>query len=190
MLSIIGINGAILVIKQTTGIIMLYYLQNMCRLIVQETAIYLNKPISRNKDGNVVLKMFRKQSSIDFNYFSGQSVIEVNTEKNLPLGLGFSNGGLIIECPWRLLVANQVLIGFSDCTQAPDKFTHKNLESILMGKKVMNIYHFEEISDLVLEFEDNTFLELFHDSSFFEGWQLRGDNGFYLFTLPGGSYSD
>lgn len=99
MLSIIGINGAILVIKQTTGIIMLYYLQNMCRLIVQETAIYLNKPISRNKDGNVVLKMFRKQSSIDFNYFSGQSVIEVNTEKNLPLGLGFSNGGLIIECP-------------------------------------------------------------------------------------------
>lgn len=133
--------------------------------------------------------MYRKQSDINFNYFFGQSIIEVNTEKNLPLGMTFDNGWLIIECPWRLQVDHQICIGYSDCLQAKDKYTHLNVESILIGKKIMNIYHFEEVSDLVVEFENHIFLELFHDSNYFEGWQLRGGNGFYLFTLPGGSYS-
>ncbi|MFF3102583.1 hypothetical protein [Viridibacillus arvi] len=59
-----------------------------------------------------------------------------------------------------------------------------------MVTRIMNILHFEVISDLVVEFEGNFDLELFHDSNYFEGWQLRGDNGFYFFTLPRGTYSD
>ncbi|MCM3412839.1 hypothetical protein [Metabacillus litoralis] len=73
----------------------------------------------------------------------------MNTEKNLPLGVAFENAGLIIECPWRLQVSNEIVIGYSDCIQAPDKYTHKNVKTILMGKKIMNILHFEEVSDLV-----------------------------------------
>ncbi|WP_255301637.1 hypothetical protein [Bacillus sp. AFS040349] len=93
--------------------------------------------------------MYRKQSDIDFRYFFGQKVTDVNTEKNLPLGVAFENAGLIIECPWRLQVSNEIVIGYSDCIQAPDKYTHKNVKTILMGKKIMNILHFEEVSDLV-----------------------------------------
>lgn len=104
--------------------------------------------------------------------------------------MAFESAGLIIECPWRLQVSNEIVIGCSDCVQTPERFSHKNVEKILMGKRIMNILHFEVISDLVVEFEGNVYLELFHDSSYFEGWQLRGDNGFYLFTLPGGTYSD
>ncbi|WP_245975445.1 hypothetical protein [Oceanobacillus chungangensis] len=134
--------------------------------------------------------MYKKISNIDFTYFIGQKVTEVNTEKNLPLGVAFETAGLIIECPWRLQASNEVLIGYSDCIQKPDGYSHKNVEKILLGRRIINIIHFEGISDLVVEFEGSIYLELFHDSNYFEGWQLRGDNGFYLFTLPGGTYSD
>ncbi len=134
--------------------------------------------------------MYRKLSNINFKYFIGQTVIEVNTEKNVPLGMAFEKAGLIIECPWRLKVGNEITIGYSDCIYASDRYTHKDVKKLLMGKRITNIFHFEEISDLIVEFEGNIYLELFHDSSFFERWQLRGDNGFYLFSLPGGSYSD
>jgi hypothetical protein len=134
--------------------------------------------------------MFRKLSNIDFKFFIGQKVTGVNTDKNLPLGMIFETGSLIVECPWRLLVKNEIAIGYSDCIQAPERYSHKNVKKILMGKRIVNILHFEKISDLVVEFEGGIFLELFHDSNYFEGWQLSGDNGFYLLSLPGGSYSD
>ncbi|MGM9922829.1 MAG: hypothetical protein ACI35R_01095, partial [Bacillus sp. (in: firmicutes)] len=122
--------------------------------------------------------------------FIGQKVTEVNTEKNLPFGIAFETAGLIVECPWRLQVSNEVAIGYSDCIESPDKYSHKNVEKILLGKRIANILHFEKVSDLVVEFEGNIYLKLFHDSNYFEGWQLRGDDGFYLFALPGGHYSD
>lgn len=134
--------------------------------------------------------MYKKLSKIDFHYFIGQKVTEVNTEKNQPLGMSFERGDLTIECPWRLRVSAEVAIGYSDCLQAPGEYSHKNVEKFLIGKSITNILHYEEISDLVVEFEGSIYLELFHDSNYFEGWQLRGDNGFYVFTLPGGSYSD
>lgn len=134
--------------------------------------------------------MYRKLSNIDFKYFIGQKVTEVNTEENLPLGITFETAGLIIECPWRIQVADEIAIGYSDCIQSPERYSHKDVEKVLMGKRIMNILHFEEISDLIVAFEGSIYLELFHDSNYFEGWQLQGDNGFYLFSLPGGSYSD
>lgn len=134
--------------------------------------------------------MYKKLSTIDFNYFIGQKITEVNTEKNVPFGMEFESGGLIIECPWRILVTNKVMIGYSDCFQSPDKYSYKEVEKILTGKRIANIFHFEQISDLVLEFEGNIYLELFHDSNYFEGWQLRGDNEFYLVSLPAGSYTE
>ena len=134
--------------------------------------------------------MYKKLSNIDFKYFIGQKVTEVTTEKDEPLGMTFDRAGLIIECPWRLQVSKEIVIGYSDCIHSPDRFSHKNVKKILTEKKIVNILHFENISDLVVEFEGNIYLELFHDSTYFEGWQLSGENGFYLFTLPGGTYSN
>ena len=134
--------------------------------------------------------MYRKLSNIDFSYFIGQKVEEVNTEKNIVFGMTFESGYLTIECPWRIRCANEVAIGYSDVLHSGGKFSHKNAEQILMGKRIVNIFHFEQISDLVVEFENGIYLELFHDSSYYEGWQLGTEKGLYLFTLPGGSYSD
>ncbi|MEK9198443.1 hypothetical protein ACH0B5_11865 [Ureibacillus sp. 179-F W5.1 NHS] len=134
--------------------------------------------------------MYKKLSTIDFHYFIGQKITEVNTEKNVPFGMEFESGSLIIECPWRILTSNEVVIGYSDCLQSPDQYSYKEVEKILTGKRIVNIFHFEHISDLVLEAEGNIYVELFHDSNYFEGWQLRGDNEFYLVSLPGGSYAE
>jgi hypothetical protein len=65
--------------------------------------------------------MSRKLSNIYFNSFIGQKVTEVNTEKNLPLEIIFESGSLIVECPWRLQVKNEIAIGYSDCIHSPER---------------------------------------------------------------------
>lgn len=127
-----------------------------------------------------------EKSNINFNYFVGQKIIEINTEENLPFGMCFDNGGLIVECPWRLRKLKTIIIGSSDCIGSPDKYSHKKVETLLLDKRIESITFFEDFSMLVIAFEGNYFLDLFHDSNYFEGWQLHGDNGFDLISLPGG----
>jgi hypothetical protein len=124
-------------------------------------------------------------SKIDFGYFIGQLVTDVNTEENLPLGIIFEKGTLIVECPWRIRKSKEIIIGETDCISAPKKFSHNNVKKLLVSKKILNISFYEELI-LIIEFEDNLTIELFHSSSYFEGWNLQGDNGFDLITLPGG----
>lgn len=122
-------------------------------------------------------------SNIDFSYFTRQVVTEVNTEDNLPLGISFNNGGLIVESPWRLRKEKEIMIGTSDCFNAPDKYSNKAIKQILMGKKILGIDFYEDFSLLVINFEDNLSFDIFHDSNYFEGWQLSGDNGFDLISF-------
>ena len=131
--------------------------------------------------------MCRKLSSIDFSLFIGQTVVEVNTDKNIAFGMTFESSYLTIECPWRIRASNEVLLGYSDIIHSKGKFTHKHAEKILLGKRIINMVHFEEVADLIVEFEDNIYVELYHDSTYFEGWQLGADNGFLLVSLPGGA---
>jgi hypothetical protein len=126
------------------------------------------------------------KSNIDFSFFISQLVTEVNTEDNLPLGISFCKGGLIIECPWRLRIEKEIIIGTSDCINAPDRYSKKTINQILIDKKIVGINFYEDFSLLVIDFESNFSLDIFHDSNYFEGWQLSGDNGFDLISYPGG----
>ncbi|WP_442789410.1 DUF6188 family protein [Paenibacillus sp. FSL H8-457] len=49
--------------------------------------------------------------------------------------------------------------------------------------------HYEEISDLTVVFDTEVILDLFHDSSWYEGWQLQGPGQFLVVSTPGGGYS-
>ncbi|MGQ7278444.1 hypothetical protein ACT91Q_10750 [Brevibacillus thermoruber] len=60
---------------------------------------------------------------------------------------------------------------------------------MLVGKRIARIFHDAETSDLSIHFDVGLTLDLFHDSSFFEGWQLQGNNDFLLVSTPGGKYS-
>jgi hypothetical protein len=124
-------------------------------------------------------------SSLDFSYFIGQIVTEVNTEENLPLGIIFEKGWLMVECPWRIRKGKEIILGETDCISEPQKFSHENVKKLLVSKKILNIAFVEHLI-FVIEFEDNLTFELFHASSYFEGWSLRGDDGLDAFTLPGG----
>ncbi|NOV04834.1 hypothetical protein [Paenibacillus planticolens] len=133
--------------------------------------------------------MFRQQSNINFSYFVGQKVTDVPIEPDLSFRIIFESGWLMIECPWRIRQL-EVAVGRSDCVSAPNKYSYSTVRQFLEGKKITNVYHFEFISDLIVEFDKDIYLELFHDSSYFEGWQLQGYNDFLLVSLPGGNYSN
>ena len=124
-------------------------------------------------------------SKLDFGYFIGQVVTSIHTEENQPLGIILEKGWLMVECPWRIRKGKDIILGETDCVSEPEKFSHKNLKKLLISKKILNISFFEQLI-LIIEFEDNLTFELFHASSYFEGWSFQGDNGFDVFTLPGG----
>ncbi len=128
------------------------------------------------------MEIFRK---IDFSYFIGQVVTDVKTEENQPLGIIFERGSLIVECPWRIKKGNEIILGETDCISEPKKFSYKNVKKLLVSKKILGISFFEQLL-FIIEFEDNLTFELFHASSYFEGWTIQGDDGFDVFTLPGG----
>ncbi|QCJ45349.1 hypothetical protein FAY30_23380 [Bacillus sp. S3] len=94
----------------------------------------------------------------------------------------------MIECPWRLRKKKEILIGETDCISEPKKFSHKTVKNLLLSRKILNISLIEELI-FTIEFEDNLKFELFHASNYFEGWNLQGNNGFNLFSLPGGEVS-
>ncbi|MFJ5763667.1 hypothetical protein ACIQAA_32180 [Neobacillus sp. NPDC093182] len=124
-------------------------------------------------------------SKIDFGYFIGQVVTDVNTEENQPLGIIFEKGWLMVECPWRIRKGKEIILGETDCISEPKKFSHKNVKKLLVSKRILNISFYEQLI-FIIEFEGNLTFELFHASSYFEGWTLQGDDGFDVFTLPGG----
>lgn len=68
----------------------------------------------------------------------------------------------------------------------PGCFPSVHLKSILIGKKIMDTFHGEGISDLSFEFEGNIHVDVFPASGLYEGWQLSGDDGILLVALPGG----
>lgn len=134
--------------------------------------------------------MYKKLSDIDFSHFIGQRVTEVKSEAGLLLGVFFEKGVLIIECPWRLRDMQQIIKGYSDCKQWSRLLLRESLEKQIKGKRIVSIQHYENTSDFVLELEEDLFLELFHDSNMFEGWQLQGEQGLHVVSLPGGSYEE
>lgn len=130
--------------------------------------------------------MIRIKSNIDFSNFVNTKIKMILIDNNRPLTVCFSNGRLIVECSWRISSKEGILYGSSDVVE----LGLKKLKKLLEKKTVANIYHYMHVSDLFIEFSDQTYLELFHNSSYYEGWELLGENGFHLVSLPGGSHSE
>ncbi|WP_221886024.1 DUF6188 family protein [Paenibacillus zeisoli] len=95
-----------------------------------------------------------------------------------------------MECPWRLRTNNRIVVGQPE-TEIVDKRQQAflELERALIGNIIKDIIHFEDISDLIVVFDRDVFLDLFHDSSWYEGWQLQGPGQFFVVSTPGGGYS-
>jgi len=130
--------------------------------------------------------MNRKKSSVDFSFFVNQKVKMILVDDDRSLTVCFPNGRLVVECSWRISSDKGILYGSSDVVV----LGLKKLKKLLEKKVVVNIHHYQHVSDLIIEFNDQTYLELFHNSSYYEGWELIGEGGFHVVSLPGGSYAE
>ncbi|WP_198158880.1 hypothetical protein [Robertmurraya korlensis] len=75
-------------------------------------------------------------SKIDFSYFAGQVVTDVNTEENQTLVITFEKGYLMVECPWRIRKGKEIILGETDCIiSAPKKFSRKNIKKLSSPKR-------------------------------------------------------
>ncbi|WP_442603114.1 DUF6188 family protein [Paenibacillus sp. KN14-4R] len=131
--------------------------------------------------------MNRPKSDINFSSFKGQRINEIN--RMYPI-LIFDIGHLTIECPWRLRNENRILVGEPETKiENRKKQAYLDFEKHILNNSIVEIIHYEDISDLVIIFENDVILELFHDSSWYEGWQLQGSGNFLVVSTPGGQYS-
>ncbi|AEN88941.1 MULTISPECIES: DUF6188 family protein [Priestia] len=131
--------------------------------------------------------MNNSSTVINFSYFQEQTVTKVNTDNTLPFSLVFSKGGLVAECPWRLKNKRSILLGQADWKSAHSAEQRQQVEALLLGQHIISIQWYEDIGILRITFSNGYALDMFHDSSFFEGWDLYGQDGFSFISLPGGA---
>jgi hypothetical protein len=97
---------------------------------------------------------------------------------------------LLAECPWRIIANGRIALGSVDDGQqfglpAPldARFIAREL---LHGAPVTAVEVTSASSDLVLRFEGERRLELFNNSSGYEGWTLTGPDGRHFIAQGGG----
>jgi hypothetical protein len=118
-----------------------------------------------------------KLSEIEFSPFLGQKVTEVILVGKELINLKFENGNVNVECSWRLRNQNGLIIGYSEKSGIDLlSILKKNLLEI----SITNIYHFEPTEDMIIEFDNKLFLDLFVDSASFEQYQLYQGEKLFL----------
>lgn len=116
--------------------------------------------------------------------FIGRTVVEINDM--IPI-LIFEKGLLTVECSWRVRDDKFILVG---CSEYNHEKTHldsyKNLSNTLLGKNIIKITYIPPVSDLIIQFNNGTILELFSDSNIFESWTLDDGDKTLLISATAG----
>ncbi len=123
-----------------------------------------------------------KISNIPFQEVIGQKVKAVDSEVHFMIQLG--KGAIIIECPWRIRNTDGILLGETDIQSNQREW--KSVRELLIGKTIEDVQLLEQCPLLVVQFGD-LFLDVFHASSFFDGWTITDEGDFYMFSMHGGS---
>ncbi len=123
------------------------------------------------------------------NEFIGKRVVAI--DELCPVVYFEGNAFLTIECCWRLRANSSILVGYVEYkSETTHDDTHKELEKLIMGKRIKKIIMGSFVSDLFIEFEDSLYFELYNDSSIYESWSLTNENNHQIIALPGGGYSE
>lgn len=124
-------------------------------------------------------------NSISLDRFIGKKVIEINDI--FPILIFGDEEYLTIECPWRLRNKAAIIVGSGEYKPQETHQKVKNiLSKFLMGEQINDIKVTSVISDLYIKFSSGVVLEIFRDSSIYEGWTLSDGKDFLLVSLPGG----
>jgi hypothetical protein len=102
----------------------------------------------------------------------------------------FSGAHLNVECPWRVVSAEGILLGSCDHEHKfglPQPLDAVAAAIELLGlKRVENLSLATKTADLEIAFEGNMFLNIFNRSSGWEGWNLTSGSGTQIIALGGG----
>ena len=123
-----------------------------------------------------------KISKTSFKEFNGQKITAIESKPHFTIEL--EKGAIIVECPWRIRDAGGILLGETDIKSNQREW--KAAKELLIGKTIDDIQLLEQCPLLIVQCS-NLFLDLFHDSSFFDGWTLTDEEDFYMFSMHGGS---
>jgi hypothetical protein len=122
-----------------------------------------------------------KISKINFKEFIGQKITGIDSEVHFLIQL--EKGAIIIECPWRIRDTGEIVIGETDIQSNQREW--KAVGELLIGKTIEDVQLLEQCPLLIVQC-DHLFLDVFHASSFFDGWTLTDEEDFYLFSMHGG----
>jgi hypothetical protein len=102
-----------------------------------------------------------------------------------------ADAGLVVECPWRIIARAGIALGSVDDHQQFGLPAPVDAEAVagelLGGREVIAAEVRAESADLVLTFEGERRLELFNNSSGYEGWTLNGADGRRVIAQGGGT---
>lgn len=137
--------------------------------------------------GEMILSTARKlwhgqTGNITFKEFIGQKIVGIDPEANFIVQL--EKGAIIVECPWRIRNMEEILIGETDVRSNAGEW--RTAKDLLVGKSIQDVQLFENCPLLIVQC-DGIFLDLFHASTFFDGWTLTDEGDAYLFSMHGGS---
>jgi hypothetical protein len=103
----------------------------------------------------------------------------------------FTTGSrLRVSCPWRIISGERISFAESDDGQqfglpAPVNGAVKSKE-LLLGKTIEQIAIRADTADLTIAFRPGISLEIWNNSSGYEGWDLHDARGFLVVALGGG----
>ncbi|WP_223702580.1 hypothetical protein [Sutcliffiella deserti] len=123
-----------------------------------------------------------KISDINFEQLIGQKVTGIDSDGHFIITL--EKGAIIIECPWRIRDAEAIMYGETDIRS--NQLDWKPIKEVLIGKTIIDVQLYEHCPLLIVQC-DNIFLDVFHASSYFDGWTLTDEEDFYLFSMHGGT---
>jgi len=103
---------------------------------------------------------------------------------------GFTVGGLGVQCPWRVVSGGRIVLGSVDHNQQfglPKPVNAvSRVSQLLKGKVVEDVKIHDMTSDLTIQFTDDLRLDVFNNSSGYEGWQYGDSEGLRLVAQGGG----
>ena len=122
-----------------------------------------------------------RRIDITFEEFIGQKVIAIDSEFHFVIEL--EKGALIIECPWRIRDTDIIQLGETDIKSRPNEW--KSVQELLVGKTIKDIQLFDQCPLLIIQL-GNIFLDVFHASTYYDGWTLTDNEEYYIFSMHGG----
>ena len=105
----------------------------------------------------------------------------------------FGAAGLRLSCAWRLRQDGRIILAHADHGQrfglpAPVDVPAAALAH-LAGRVIVGGRIEDHVGDIILEFSEGCRLEVFNDSSGYEGWSMTAPDGTQLIAASGGEVS-